>query len=265
MKSGFGMTSRGYRYRDDGSQRGRSTRGRPGHQYAEGDSRPFSFYAAVKVTFVLSLLLWWLPIFGQMIAGYVGGRKAGSPNRGMLAALIPVGLFSFMIYGAEVGLLPHLSFLCDSNGPLIAAFSKDLPALGAMMGAVVGYLESFLAAVGSTTSLNINSYIITVAFAYVGGILAEQNRNEMDYVRQYAAPTARTAPRANFESFDECMPVKGRAVRGETTSKARNPRRKNRNTAGETTFSGLFHRAEANDPNKDKPAARPHKDDWDYV
>ncbi len=265
MKSGFGMTSRGYRFRDDGGQRGRSTSGRPGQPYAGEPRRPFSFYAAVKVTFVLSLLLWWLPLFGQMIAGYVGGRKAGSPNRGMLAAMIPVGLFSFMIYGADVGLLPHLSFLCDSNGPLIAAFSEDIPALGAIMTIVVGYLESFLAAVGNTTSLQINSYIITVAFAYVGGILAEQNRNEMDYVRQYAPPVARSAPRASFESFDECMPVKGRAVRGDSAKNSRSPRRAHRNTASESTFSGLFHRAEANDPNKDRPASRSQRDDWDYV
>ena len=37
----------------------------------------YSFWSAVKYTFTLSLLLWWLPIFGQMIAGYVGGRRAG--------------------------------------------------------------------------------------------------------------------------------------------------------------------------------------------
>ncbi len=263
MKSGFGMTSRGYRIRDDDGRSGGSANGRPGHQYAETGGKPFSFYAAVKVTFVLSLLLWWLPIFGQMIAGYVGGRKAGSPNRGMLAALIPVGLFSMAIYGASIGVLPPLSFLCDSNGPLLAAFSEDLPALGAVMGAVIAYLESFLAAVGSTTSLHINSYIITVAFAYVGGILAEQNRREMDYVRQYAPPVSRVQSRTSFESFEECMPVKGRAVREARVGGSRPARQ--RRTASESTFSGLLHRAEANDPNRERPSPRSKRDDWDYV
>ncbi|HPP45635.1 MAG TPA: hypothetical protein PK446_07570, partial [Methanomassiliicoccaceae archaeon] len=37
----------------------------------------YSFWSAMKYTFALSLLLWWLPVFGQMVAGYVGGRRAG--------------------------------------------------------------------------------------------------------------------------------------------------------------------------------------------
>src|SRR3989337_919678 len=52
----------------------------------------FSFWSAVKYVTLLSILLWWLPTFGQMIAGYVGGRRAGSPWRGVAAALVPVVL-----------------------------------------------------------------------------------------------------------------------------------------------------------------------------
>jgi len=53
----------------------------------------YNFWSAVKYTFGLSLLLWWLPVFGQMIAGYVGGRRAGAPWKGMIAALLPVAFF----------------------------------------------------------------------------------------------------------------------------------------------------------------------------
>src|SRR3989304_7173370 len=51
---------------------------------------PFSFLSAVKYVPIRSILLWWLPTFGQMIAGYVGGRRAGSPWRGVAASLVPV-------------------------------------------------------------------------------------------------------------------------------------------------------------------------------
>ena len=39
--------------------------------------------------FILSCLLWWLPLFGQMIAGYLGGRKAGSAIKGIIVTVIP--------------------------------------------------------------------------------------------------------------------------------------------------------------------------------
>jgi len=260
MKTGFGMTSRGYRNRgSDGRGDGAPGRGpRPGRSA----DRPYSFLAAVKYTFVLSLLLWWLPIFGQMISGYVGGRKAGSPNMGMLAALIPVGAFTALIYAIETGTIAPIDFINGSNAALLDAFSAELPALGAMMGATVAYMDSFMAAVGSTTSLNINSYIITIVFAYVGGILSEQGRREMDYVRQHAPPASKAQGRPSFESFDECTPVKGKAVR--QTPKAE-PRRRPAPAVAANAFNGLLHRAEVNDPNRDRGQGRKGREDFEYV
>jgi hypothetical protein len=39
--------------------------------------------------FVLSVLLFWLPVAGPLIAGFVGGRKSGSIGNAILAALLP--------------------------------------------------------------------------------------------------------------------------------------------------------------------------------
>ena len=39
--------------------------------------------------FVLSILLFWLPVAGPLIAGFVGGRKAGSVSNAILAAILP--------------------------------------------------------------------------------------------------------------------------------------------------------------------------------
>ena len=36
---------------------------------------------------VLSLLLFWLPLLGPLVAGFVGGRTAGSAGRGLLACV----------------------------------------------------------------------------------------------------------------------------------------------------------------------------------
>ncbi len=39
--------------------------------------------------FVISLLLFWLPAIGPLIAGIVGGKVAGGVGSGLLAAILP--------------------------------------------------------------------------------------------------------------------------------------------------------------------------------
>jgi len=252
----------------------------------------FSFWGAAKFTLVLSLLLWWLPIFGQMIAGYVGGRKAGSPNKGMLAALIPVGLIMMVLYFSRQGILPEIAFLELETTALIAAFGSDIPQLTVYMEAIVAYMESFFFAVEDTTSLSLNSYIITVAFAYVGGILAEQTRLEMDFM--VSRGNAREMPTEDlprswkalkdqkslcFECFDDCMALTAKGVRnhedhltgvrGESSRESVNGDfflgNKKNLVKNEQVFSGLLQRAELFDPEKERARYRRLNEDCDCI
>lgn len=252
----------------------------------------FSFWGAAKFTFVLSLLLWWLPIFGQMIAGFVGGRKAGSPNKGMLAALIPVVLIMTVLYLGRQGILPEISFLEVETSALIAAFGSDIPQLTVYMEAIVDYMQSFFSALEETTSLSLNSYIITVAFAYVGGILAEQTRREMDFmvsrgnvqeIQTEDLPRSWKALKEQrslcFECFDDCMALRANGVRNEEDciSGVRGesvredlshdffPGSKKNPVKNEQAFSGLLQRAEIFDPEKERARYRRFKEDCDYI
>lgn len=63
---------------------------------------------------LISLLLFWVPVFGPLIAGYVGGKKAGGVINASLAALLP----AIAIAGVAF------------TGGLIA----DIPLLGAVLG-----------------------------------------------------------------------------------------------------------------------------------
>ena len=155
-----------------------------------GDTKvAYSFWSAAKYTFILSLLLWWLPIFGQMIAGYVGGRRAGTPNKGMLAALVPVIAIFALFSLADMGYLPStINGTGLSSGELVGAIAVEIPILEPYLNFIMNYLSSFLDAIQTTTSLRLDSYIITVAFAYVGGILADQTRKEMEFVARHGAP-----------------------------------------------------------------------------
>jgi len=49
---------------------------------------------------IISLLLFWLPAVGPLIAGIVGGKVAGSVGGGFMAALLPTLLLSLVLFFA---------------------------------------------------------------------------------------------------------------------------------------------------------------------
>lgn len=84
----------------------------------------------------LSILLFWLPIIGSLIAGFVGGRKAGSVGRAILAGLLPTIIMVFLsttvlssilggilgaILGGAVGIIIFLSSVILIIGAIIGA------------------------------------------------------------------------------------------------------------------------------------------------
>jgi len=149
----------------------------------KGSKVAYSFWSAVRYTFFLSILLWWLPIFGQMIAGYVGGRRAGSPWKAIAAALLPVGVFFCITMAMEAGYIPDQIFgVTLTPGAVLGSIAAQIPLVEPFVNFSIMYLDSFLEAIQATTTLSFDSYIITIAFAYIGGILSEQTRREMDYI-----------------------------------------------------------------------------------
>ncbi len=59
-----------------------------------------SVVAAMNWMGGLTLLLFWLPVFGPLIAGLVGGWKAGSAKRALVAVLLPGVLMGLLVAGA---------------------------------------------------------------------------------------------------------------------------------------------------------------------
>src|SRR2546426_9390446 len=62
---------------------------------------PYSMWSAMKYVLALSVLLWWLPTIGQMIAGYIGGRRAGGQWRGGGAGVAPVAFILLLSWGPQ--------------------------------------------------------------------------------------------------------------------------------------------------------------------
>jgi len=142
----------------------------------------YSFWSAAKYTLVLSIVLWWLPLFGQMIAGYVGGRRAGGPWKGVVAAIVPVACLYIIMTGFDSGFFPsHLMGVAIAPAAVAASVSESIPFISPYIHFSSEYVGSFVDALAGSSPYGINTYVVTVAFAYVGGILAEQSRREIEF------------------------------------------------------------------------------------
>jgi len=145
-----------------------------------GDGAPFSFWSSSRVILILSFLLWWIQPAGPMIAGYVGGRRAGSPIKAVIAALMPV----FAIYIANItyahNFASHqIDFVATLPMVVSDAAASILPFLLPYKEFMVAYMQGFAQALTTTFGMGTNGYLMVVIFAYIGGLIAEQTRREL--------------------------------------------------------------------------------------
>jgi hypothetical protein len=89
--------------------------------------------------FVLSVLLFWLPILGPLIAGFVGGRKAGGVGNAIVAVILPgvvFGVVLFLLASMLTG-IPILGFLAGAGGTVLALAHIGPLLVGAILGAII--------------------------------------------------------------------------------------------------------------------------------
>ncbi len=88
---------------------------------------------------VLSILLFWLPVLGPLIAGFVGGRKSGSIGNAILAALLPgllIGAAAFF-FASVLTLNPLFGFIAGFGGAGLALAHVGPMLVAAIVGAAL--------------------------------------------------------------------------------------------------------------------------------
>ncbi|HET7314364.1 hypothetical protein [Salinisphaera sp.] len=87
---------------------------------------------------VISLVLFWLPLVGPLLAGFVGGRTAGGAGRGLLAAILPALVLCLILAAAGASLtgLPVIGAIASISLFLVIVI-QGFPLL---IGAVIGGL-----------------------------------------------------------------------------------------------------------------------------
>jgi hypothetical protein len=151
------------------------------YQASKGRTKfPYSFWTGTKYILTFSVLLWWLPTLGQMIAGYVGGRKTASPWKGVAAALLPVALIFGISYMYDYGILVNeISYLMAIPSMIAGYVSSGVPILAPYIEFAMEYLGAFVAALKVTFATGLNGYFVTIIFAYIGGIVGQQVKREL--------------------------------------------------------------------------------------
>jgi hypothetical protein len=84
---------------------------------------------------ILGLALFWLPFFGPLIAGFVGGRAAGSPGRGFEAAILPAIIVAIVVVIASFFfLVPGIGLLTGVSVLIVAIIQFAPMIIGALVG-----------------------------------------------------------------------------------------------------------------------------------
>ncbi len=88
---------------------------------------------------LISILLFWLPSIGPLIAGIVGGKKAGGVGNAIIAALLPailLGILLFVFASALSG-APIIGFVAGAGGFVLAASNVGPLLVGAIIGGLL--------------------------------------------------------------------------------------------------------------------------------
>jgi hypothetical protein len=142
----------------------------------------FSFWSSSRIILILSLLLWWIQPAGPMIAGFVGGRRAGSPWKAVIAAIVPVAVILIANFAYTHSFATQqIDFVASLPLVIGDGVSSILPFLGPYRDFMITYLRGFVEALQATFGMGTNGYLMVIIFAYIGGLIGEQARRELSW------------------------------------------------------------------------------------
>ena len=98
-----------------------------------------SITKAILWMLFLSILLFWLPIFGALIAGVVGGKKAGGVGSAILAVFIPAIIMAVLAFALATVLsgIPVIDLVAGLGGLSMALINVGPLLVGAIIGGIL--------------------------------------------------------------------------------------------------------------------------------
>ena len=103
------------------------------------EKKPGSIVSAIIWMFLISLLLFWLPFIGPLIAGIIGGKKAGGVGSAVIAVFLPGIVFGVALFAMSATIvgIPLIGAIAAAGGLILSLVHIGPLLLGAIVG---GYL-----------------------------------------------------------------------------------------------------------------------------
>lgn len=144
----------------------------------------YSQRAGIMYSLIFSMLLWWIPVAGPAIAGYLSGRKAGSVSKALSANLISTSVIILLTLSLVPFSSGFLGFAGSylSSGVLTLSQSQLVSTSNILTDMYTGY------GLVRTFAIIIPSSIITLlTFSYVGGFQSSLKTQEEHFSKSYLA------------------------------------------------------------------------------
>ncbi len=176
-----------------------------------GQRSVYDTRSGTLLTIILLFVVGWIPMVGQMVAGFVGGRRAGSPFRGFIAAFVGTMSVLFVLFVIVESIRGINSALINDPEGEIAVLTASAPLLQQLCTMFLDYTRDLFGSVDF--SINYATYMITIPFGIIGGIFADQAQKETRIiVTRTGKATARRVrsieaykegKQLGFESFEQ--------------------------------------------------------------
>ncbi|MGQ0764967.1 MAG: hypothetical protein ACT4OZ_04790 [Gemmatimonadota bacterium] len=95
-----------------------------------------SISAGITWMIMLSVFLFWLPVVGPAVAGFVGGKRAGSVGGAIAAVFLPAILFGGLLFALATSMsgLPLIGAVAGIGGMALSLIHIGPLLVGAIVG-----------------------------------------------------------------------------------------------------------------------------------
>lgn len=98
-----------------------------------------SIIAGIIWMALISLLLFWLPVIGALVAGLVGGKKSGGVGNAIAAVFLPGIVFGVLLFFLATTLsgMPLIGAVAGAGGFILSLSHIGPLLLGAIIGGIM--------------------------------------------------------------------------------------------------------------------------------
>ncbi len=138
----------------------------------------------VRNGFIVSIVsiafLWWIPIAGPLVSGYVAGRKSGSAKQALTVSLIMSTVITFVSLYMISSSIQNMSLIGAYLKDGIYAFSNSQLAIGSNL---VVYTQTFNGLIMSMGLILPSSLIIFNSSSFLGGTISTTTKEQSGRIR----------------------------------------------------------------------------------